>query len=53
MTLSSDQNNDVIKDLADNYNAKLITVDPLIVTLEDDYFNIMTDLIENIKLAAC
>lgn len=53
LTLSSDQNNDVIKDLADNYNAKLITVDPLIVTLEDDYFNIMTDLIENIKLAAC
>ena len=53
ITLKSDQNNEVIKDLTDNYNAKLIIVDPLITTLEDNYFNIMTDLIENIKLAAC
>ena len=53
LTINTDQNNDVIKELTDNYNAKLILVDPLIVTLEDDYFNIMTDLIENIKMAAC
>ena len=53
LTLKTDQNNEVIKELTDNYNAKLIIIDPLIITLQDDYFNIMTDLIENIKLAAC
>ena len=53
LTLSTDQDNEVIKDLSNNYGAKLIIVDPLTVSLEDDYFNIMTELIENIKLAAC
>ena len=53
LTLESDQNNDLIKELVDSYNAKLIIVDPLVVSLEDNYFNIMTDLIENVKLAAC
>lgn len=53
LAFESERNDEIIKDLTNNYGANLITVNPLIVSLEDDYFNIMTDLIENIKLAAC
>lgn len=53
LTLATDQDNEVIQDLANNYGAKLTIIDPLTISLEDDYFNIMTDMIENIKLAAC
>ncbi len=53
MTLTTDEDNDVINDLTSNYGAQLIKVDPLTLSLEEDYFTIMTDLIEDIKLAAC
>ena len=53
LTLTTDEDEELIDDLTSNYGAQLIKVDPLTLTLEEDYFNIMTDLIENIKLAAC
>lgn len=53
MTLTTDEDSDVINELTSNYGAQLIKVDPLTLSLEEDYFTIMTDLIEDIKLAAC
>ena len=53
LTLTTDEDNDVIKDLVNNYGATLMKVDPLTISLDDDYFNIMTEVIEIIKLAAC
>lgn len=50
LCLDTDKNNSVITDLVKTSNAKLMEVDSLTLTLEDeDYFNIMTSFIENIK----
>lgn len=53
LKLSTDEDTELLNDLTTNYGAKIINVDALTISLDDDYFNIMTDLIENIKLASC
>ena len=50
LCLDTDKNNSVITDLVKTSNAKLMEVDSLTLTLEDeDYFSVMTSFIENIK----
>ena len=44
-----DKENELIKEIVDTYKAKTIEVNTLTLTLTDDYFNIMTEYIENIK----
>lgn len=44
-----DKENEIVKDLVDNYEAKTILVDTLTTSLTSDYFEIMTSYIENIK----
>lgn len=44
-----DKENELIKDLIDNYSATKIDIDTLTLTLQDDYFDIMTQFTENIK----
>lgn len=44
-----DKENDTIKDLVNNHKAKLIEVNTLTISLDDDYFNIMTSFVEDIK----
>lgn len=44
-----DQSDELVQDLVTNSKAESIVVDTLTMTLTDDYFNIMTKYIENIK----
>lgn len=49
LVADTDANNEVVQDLITNHKAKSISVDTLTITLTDDYFDIMTKYIENIK----
>ncbi len=44
-----DKDNEIFNEIIKDINAKKIYVDTLTLTLEDDYFNIMTEFIENIR----
>lgn len=49
LTANEDAKNEVIQDLVTNYSAKMFKVNTLTLTLTDDYFQIMTDYIDNIS----
>lgn len=49
LVADTDNNNEVVQDLITNYEASSITVDTLTLSLNEDYFDIMTKYIENIK----
>ena len=44
-----DKENELVKEIIDTYKVKTVEVNTLTLTLTDDYFNIMTEYIENIK----
>ena len=47
--LNNSEKSDIITDLVDNYSAKLINVEAMTMNLTNDYFEIMTDYIDNIN----
>lgn len=49
LSLNTDEKTDVTTDLINNYSASAINIDPLSITLQDNYFEVMTNFIENIK----
>jgi len=49
LVADTDKDSDVVKDLISNNKAKMIEVDTLTMSLTNDYFDIMTQYIENIK----
>lgn len=49
LTTDFDKDNEIVNDLVNNHKAKTIMVDTLTYSLTDDYFDIMTEYIENIK----
>lgn len=44
-----DTNNELIQELVNNYKAKVLDVPTMTTNLDDDYFNIMTKYLENVK----
>ena len=48
LTADIDEENETIKELKNDYNAKLIVVDTMSTTLEDDYFDLMTEYFDAI-----
>lgn len=44
-----DKDNELVKELVDDYKAKEVIVDTLTLSLTEDYFDIMTEFIQNIK----
>lgn len=49
LTADIDEENEVIKELKDKYNAKVLLVDSMTTSLEDDYFDIMTEYFDKIN----
>ena len=47
--LNNNEKSDIITELTDDYDAKIITVEAMTMNLSSDYFDIMTDYIDNIN----
>ena len=45
----NDNNDELVKEITDNYKPEIISINTMTLSLEDDYFNVINEFIENLK----